>query len=132
MPVKMTIGCAGAALLLLMMSGPRLSGQGPQETQPPTTKSLTIVPITYTQPNSGAQMFKSYCASCHGVEGRGDGPAVVFLKAPPPSLRTMAQRNNGEYPATKVVTMLKFGPGSQAHGAVDMPTWGAALPLFGC
>jgi len=36
----------------------------------------------------------------------------------------MAQRNSGKYPAEKVVSMLNFGPGSQAHGALDMPTWG--------
>ena len=72
-------------------------------------------------------MFKDYCASCHGVAGAGDGPAVVFLKTPPPDLRAMAQRNKGKYPAAKVVSMLHFGPGSDAHGALDMPTWG---PLF--
>jgi len=75
-------------------------------------------------------MFKEYCASCHGVEGKGDGPAVVFLKAPPPDLRTMAQRNKGKYPAAKVVTMLTLGPGSQAHGALDMPTWGRSSALW--
>jgi len=72
-------------------------------------------------------MFKEYCASCHGVAGKGDGPAVVFLKTPPPDLRTMAQRNKGKYPAAKVESMLRFGPGSEAHGALDMPTWG---PIF--
>jgi mono/diheme cytochrome c family protein len=127
MPVRITIGCALAALLLFLMSGPRLSGQGPQETQPPTTKVLKPVPIKYTKPSSGPQMFKEYCASCHGGDGRGNGPAVVFLKTPPPDLRTMTQRNNGKYPAEKVVSMLNFGPGSKAHGALDMPTWG---PLF--
>lgn len=39
----------------------------------------------------------------------------------------MTQRNNGKYPAERVVSMLDFGPGSKAHGALDMPTWG---PLF--
>ena len=72
-------------------------------------------------------MFKEYCASCHGLGGRGDGPAVMFLKAPPPDLRTMAQRNKGKYPALDVKAILTFGPGSHAHGALDMPTWG---PLF--
>jgi mono/diheme cytochrome c family protein len=127
MPVKITIARAVAALLLLMMSGLRLSGQAPQGTQPRTTKSLKTVPLPYTHPDSGTQMFKDYCASCHGVDGRGHGPAVMFLKAPPPDLRTMAQRNNGKYPAAKVGSMLRFGPGSKAHGALHMPTWG---PLF--
>jgi len=127
MPVKITIGCALAALLLFMISGPRLSGQGSQATQPPTTKVLKTVPIKYSQPNSGAQMFKDYCASCHGADGKGGGPAVEFLKIPPPDLRMMARRNHGTYPATHVMSVLKFGPGSRAHGALDMPTWG---PIF--
>src|SRR5262245_42734126 len=124
--IKLTIGCALAALLLIM-SGARLSGQDPQGTQPQTTKSLKIVHIKYTPPDSGPQMFKEYCASCHGLTGKGDGPAVEFLKTPPPDLRTMAQRNNGKYPGTKVVSMLTFGPGSQAHGDLDMPTWGPII-----
>lgn len=65
MPVRITIGCALAALLLFLISGPRLSGQGQKGTQPPTTKVLKTVPIKYTQPSSGAWMFKEYCASCH-------------------------------------------------------------------
>jgi len=119
--------CAVTALLLLTMSGPRLCGQGPQGTQPSTSKSLKIVPIQRTPPTSGAQMFKEYCASCHGADGRGNGPAVGFLKTPPPDLRMMALRNNGKYPSLQVKAMLTFGPGSKAHGALDMPTWG---PLF--
>lgn len=72
-------------------------------------------------------MFKEYCASCHGVDGRGNGPAVGFLKTPPPDLRTMALRNNGRYPWPRVKAILTFGPGSNAHGALNMPTW---EPLF--
>ena len=72
-------------------------------------------------------MFKEYCASCHGADGRGNNPAVGFLKTPPPDLRMMTQRNNGKYPSLQVKAILTFGPGSKAHGALDMPTWG---PLF--
>jgi mono/diheme cytochrome c family protein len=107
------------------MGGARLSGQSPQATQPPNKKSLKIVPIEQSKPNSGAQMFKDYCASCHGVGGRGDGPAVAFLKTPPPDLRLMAQRNSGKYPALRVKAILTQGPDStRAHGDLDMPTWG--------
>lgn len=116
-----------ATMLLLMTSGPRLCGQDPQGTQPPTNKSLKIVRLQQTQPHSGAQMFKEYCASCHGADGRGNGPAVGFLKTPPPDLRMMTQRNNGRYPSLQVKAILTFGPGTHAHGALDMPTWG---PLF--
>jgi len=104
-----------------MMSGPQLSGQG---TQPPTKKSLKIVPAQPTRPDNGAQMFKEYCASCHGADGKGNGPAVEFLKTPPPDLRMMTQRHNGKYPFHRVESILTFGPGTHAHGSLDMPTWG--------
>lgn len=90
-------------------------------------KGLKKVPIPYSNPTSGAQMYKNYCAACHGPKGMGDGPAVEFLKAAPPDLRTMTQRNNGKYPADRVKATLQFGTGGHAHGTSDMPIWG---PLF--
>ena len=71
--------------LLLTMSGSRLCGQSPQATQPPNKKSLKIVDVQRTRPDSGGQMFKEYCAACHGAEGRGNGRALVFLKTPRPT-----------------------------------------------
>ena len=29
---------------------------------------------------TGADLYMSYCAACHGVEGRGDGPVAANLK----------------------------------------------------
>ena len=34
----------------------------------------------------GAALFPSHCASCHGAEGRGEGPAAKGLKVPPADL----------------------------------------------
>jgi mono/diheme cytochrome c family protein len=34
----------------------------------------------------GAQLFATHCASCHGREGRGDGPAGRFFRAKPSDL----------------------------------------------
>jgi mono/diheme cytochrome c family protein len=31
----------------------------------------------------GQQYFVRYCSACHGVEGRGDGPAAPVLQPPP-------------------------------------------------
>jgi mono/diheme cytochrome c family protein len=87
-------------------------------------KELKQEPPPQSNPVSGAQMYKDYCAAGHGLSGKGDGPAVEFLKAPPPDLRTLAQRNGGKYPVDKVTTILQLGPGTQAHGTVDMPVWG--------
>ena len=32
-------------------------------------------------PSTGAKIFQSHCATCHGADGRGHGPASVALKA---------------------------------------------------
>jgi mono/diheme cytochrome c family protein len=76
---------------------------------------------------SGADMYKQYCAACHGVSGKGNGPAAYALKIPPADLSTLAKRHGGKFPYDYVTAVLRFGPGVTAHGSTDMPTWG---PLF--
>lgn len=38
----------------------------------------------------GAQLFAQSCSSCHGMAGRGDGPAAAGLTPPPADLTTLA------------------------------------------
>jgi len=76
---------------------------------------------------SGKQMFKQYCAACHGLNAKGRGPARAALKIPAADLTTLAQRHGGEFPVEYVTNVLQFGPGVAAHGSSDMPTWG---PIF--
>lgn len=109
---------AGAAVSIFQ------GAAAPQETQ---EKTLKKVPMVQSDPASGKQMYKDYCAACHGIDGKGNGPAVEFLKSPPPDLTTMAKRNNGKFPADKFATVLRFGPSTHPHGTIDMPIWG---PLF--
>ena len=77
---------------------------------------VKTVPITRSDPSSGKQMFKDYCAACHGMDGKGNGPATEFLKAPPPDLTTMAKRNDGKFPESKFATILRFGTSAHPHG----------------
>ena len=127
MPIKKSTGLALAGLLLLAVGGASLAGQEGGTAQEKQGKELRLVSMAYTRPTSGAQMYKNYCAVCHGMEGKGDGRAVEFLKAPPPDLRTLAQRNNGKYPADHVVMTMRLGTGSHPHGTIDMPLWGPLL-----
>jgi mono/diheme cytochrome c family protein len=118
MSIHKFAGFALVAFLLLAVGGTYLPGQ---------EKGIKKVPAPYSDPMSGAQMYKDYCAVCHGAKGMGDGPAVEFLKAVPPDLRTIARRNAGTFPADHVVAMLKFGTTSHAHGTPDMPVWGSVF-----
>lgn len=116
-----SIGLLFAGLLLVAAVNGQSAGT------PQDKPRLDQASIAYSDPGSGAQMYKDYCAACHGTNGKGDGPAAPFMKAPLTDLRTMAQRNGGTFPAERVASMLRFGTGSQAHGVADMPVWG---PLF--
>jgi hypothetical protein len=115
-------------LLLLLLIGTFSAVRG-QNTDSKQThaKKIKVVDIAYTEPTSGATMYKNYCAACHGGEGKGDGPAAEFLKMPPPDLRMLAQRNHGDYPADHVVTTLRLGIPSHAHGTSDA-TLGRVVP----
>ena len=91
------------------------------------TVEIKKIPIADVDPTSGEQMYVSYCAACHGRDGKGHGPAVPALKTPPPDLTTLAKRNHGEYPALQVMQTIRGDVGSPAHGDKDMPVWGPAF-----
>ncbi len=76
---------------------------------------------------SGEHLYKQFCSACHGADAKGQGPAAASLKTPPPDLTTLAKRHTGKFPEEYVTSVLLFGPGTTAHGASDMPTWG---PVF--
>jgi mono/diheme cytochrome c family protein len=76
---------------------------------------------------SGQEMYKQFCAACHGADAKGDGPAAAGLKTRPSDLTTLAKRHGGKFPYDYVSTILRFGPGLAAHGSSNMPTWG---PIF--
>ena len=80
-----------------------------------------------TSPVSGKEMFLSYCASCHGKDAKGDGPAAASLKVAPADLTGLAKRNGGKYPADKVTTILRGQANLVPHGDQEMPVWG---PVF--
>ena len=83
------------------------------------------VPIKPTSAASGQDMYKSYCAACHGVDGKGNGPASDALKVPATNLATLAQKNGGKYPALKVAAVIHGDDQMAAHGSKDMPIWGS-------
>jgi mono/diheme cytochrome c family protein len=113
--------------ILLAGSATILVGWGAEASREPQQKTMEKAPITHSNPASGQQMYKDYCAACHGASGKGDGPAVGFLKAPLPDLTTMAKRNDGKFPAEHFIAVLRFGTEGHPHGTSDMPIWG---PLF--
>lgn len=72
----------------------------------------------------GRDLYMSYCVSCHGWTGTGDGPAGLALKSPPADLTQLSARNGGEFPTTQVKKYIEGETLIQAHGSRQMPVWG--------
>ena len=95
-----------------------------QATSAQSAPQVKHVPITNAPSNSGKEMFKSYCAVCHGVDGKGNGPAAPAMKTPPTDMTMLAKKNGGQYPASHVAAVIRGQAATPSHGSQDMPIWG--------
>lgn len=84
-------------------------------------------PARQTIPASGKQTYTKYCASCHGTDAQGNGPAAFALRTPPADLTTLAKRHGGKFPYDYVFEVLRFGKPFASHGSSDMPIWGSVF-----
>jgi mono/diheme cytochrome c family protein len=85
------------------------------------------IPVANTPATSGKQMYVNYCAPCHGVDGRGNGPVAAALKQQPADLTLLSKNNGGKFPSAHVMAVLEFGASNPAHGTAEMPVWGPVL-----
>ena len=91
------------------------------------SQSKVVIPVNRTSPTNGKQMYTNYCAACHGVDGKGNGPAASSLKARPTDLTELQKDNHGKFPDTHIVAILQFGASVPSHGSATMPVWGPIL-----
>jgi mono/diheme cytochrome c family protein len=75
----------------------------------------------------GSDLFRAYCASCHGVDAKGNGPAAPALKAKVPDLTVLSKNNKGQFPEARVRKVIMGDDVVVAHGSREMPIWG---PIF--
>jgi len=74
----------------------------------------------------GPDLYRFYCATCHGRDGKGGGPVAASLKNVPPDLTQLSRRQNGAFPRREVEMIIR-GPSTPTHGTDEMPVWG---PIF--
>jgi mono/diheme cytochrome c family protein len=86
----------------------------------------TVAP-SYTNPTSGSEMYAKYCAACHGMGGRGDGPAAPAFNSRPTNLTLLSRSHGGKYPRMLVVSTLQQSKHIEAHGNAQMPVWSDAF-----
>ena len=90
-----------------------------------TAKTIKKVNARPTATLNGVDLFKEYCAVCHGNDAKGSGPAADALKKRPADLTQLARKNNGEFPELHVMNFIKGQDIVAAHGSRDMPIWGS-------
>lgn len=75
-------------------------------------------------PLIGRKLYITYCSSCHGVTGRGDGPAAARLLPKPPNLTDDAYMSR----KTDQDLYTVISGGSPAiHRFSEMPAWKSLL-----
>jgi mono/diheme cytochrome c family protein len=72
----------------------------------------------------GAYQYRTFCASCHGPGGRGDGSLAAMLKVRPSDLTAISQRNGGVFPKDRLAAFIDGREEVKGHGDRDMPVWG--------
>ena len=76
---------------------------------------------------AGEAIYRTHCASCHGISGTGDGPVSEFLRIPVADLTRIALRNNGVFPSVQVQRIIDGRQRVRGHGSTEMPVWGDTL-----
>ena len=104
-----------AGMLALLIRG-NLTGQSAPQIKKTTVQNTSAV--------SGHEMYMEYCATCHGRDGRGNGPAAAALKKAPSDLTQLSIRNNGTFPVMRITQVIDGSDTMAAHGSKDMPIWG--------
>ncbi len=111
-------------LVCLALGAAVLIAADGQTEQKPTIKRESVQRIESVD---GKDLYRDYCAVCHGPEGKGNGPAAVALKTPPPDLTTIAKRH-GKFSAREVEDQITGSDRmAGAHGTREMPMWGPAF-----
>ena len=76
---------------------------------------------------AGSEVFKTYCAVCHGTGGKGNGQLADALRVKPADLTILAKKNGGTFPKDQTLRIVDGRKAVKGHGGADMPVWGDAF-----
>lgn len=86
----------------------------------------SVKPTSAAPPPPGKKLFVQYCATCHGMDGTGNGPTAAALKKAPADL-TKIEKVNGKFPKTRVQRIISGDDAVESHGSREMPVWGSVF-----
>jgi mono/diheme cytochrome c family protein len=108
----------GASLALVLIAITSTS-VGAGQTKPATAES-------------GSDLFYNNCASCHGTDGKGNGPLGQVLTIRPANLTIISKNTGGKFPVAKLYELIDGrNPAVRGHGGPDMPVWGEVFAARG-
>lgn len=73
---------------------------------------------------NGAKTFEIKCASCHGLNATGKNESSKNGEVIAPDLRKISERNNDQFPVSRVYAIIDGREVVQQHGTRVMPVWG--------
>lgn len=111
-PAKPNAGVLATILAAALMLAPGL------------VPAATAQEQDYGQTTAGREVFRTYCASCHGTNALGDGPLASAMTRKPANLTEIAKRNGGQFPTEMVFKTIDGRQPVRGHGGPDMPVWG--------
>ena len=80
---------------------------------------------------AGKREFQRSCATCHGIDGKGDGPLASTLNVKPADLTQLSKNHGGVFLFWR--TYEKINGADEApirgHGTREMPIWGERFRL---
>jgi len=86
----------------------------------------SAAPAAAQDAGRGAELYRLYCAGCHGATARGNGPMADLMNVPPADLTSLAAGNEGVFPTFRVVSQIDGRDPLRAHGG-EMPVFGDAF-----
>jgi mono/diheme cytochrome c family protein len=89
--------------------------------------ALPVICAPARPPTAGRSVYKTYCAACHGADGRGNHRLADRLGARPSDLTLLARRNGGNFPKNQVQRIIDGRQPVEGHGGSGMPIWGDAF-----
>lgn len=85
--------------------------------------SLLALPAAGQDAEEGKALFRTHCATCHGIEATGHGPMAGVLVIKPADLTRLSATNGGVFPTERVVRRIDGRDPLVSHGS-PMPVYG--------
>ncbi len=73
--------------------------------------------------------YQRYCAVCHGMQGKGNGPVAEDLTVTPANLTQINKKNEGQFPFWRIYRIIDGREEVRGHGTREMPIWGEEIRI---